>query len=216
MLNGIVASLLGYFLKHIAHVKNQMRATTELPKSAWFPNLLHIGKGTTLHGFLIVAIILGVVFSVMMNRSRFGFDLRASGINPGAARASGVNPKAMVMRTMLISGGLAGLIGMPILLQDAHKYTQDFPALYGFAGIAVAIVGRYRAGGVALAALLFAAIERAAQILPQPPLRAPKEIGTIMQGTMMLSAVIAYEVVRRLGEASAIREAAAKAEGVVA
>ncbi len=214
MLNGIVASLLGYLLKHIAHVKNQMRSTTELPKSAWFPDILHIGKGTRLYGFLVIAAIIGIGFSVMMNRSRFGFDLRASGINPGAARASGVNPKTMVLRTMLISGALAGLIGMPILLSDSHKYTQDFPTLYGFSGIAVAIVGRYRAGGIALAALLFAGIERAAQILPQPPLRAPKEIGTIMQGTMMLSAVVAYEVVRRLGEAAAVREAAAKA-GVV-
>jgi general nucleoside transport system permease protein len=212
MLNGVVASLIGYLLKHIAHVKNQMRATTELPRSAWFPDLAHLAKGTNLWGFVIIAIIIGVVFSIVMNRTRFGFDLRASGINPGAAKASGVNPKAMVIRTMLISGGLAGLIGMPVLLSDAHKYTQDFPTGWGFAGIAVAIVGRYRAGGVALAAVLFAAIERAAQILPQPPLYAPKEIGTIMQGTMMLSAVVAYEVVRRLGESAAIRDAAAKAE----
>jgi general nucleoside transport system permease protein len=216
MLNGVVASLLGYLLKHIAQVKNQIRATPELPRSAWFPDLLHLDKGTDLWAFVLVCIVVGVLFSVVMNRTRFGFDLRASGINPGAASASGVNAKAMVVRTMIISGALAGLVGMPTLLSDSHRYTQQFPTGWGFAGIAVAIVGRYRAGGVALAAVLFAAIERASQILPLPPLAAPQEIGTIMQGTMMLSAVVAYEVVRRIGEAAAIKDAAAKAEAVAA
>jgi general nucleoside transport system permease protein len=215
MLNGVVASLLGYLLKHIAHVKNQIRATSELPRSAWFPSLVHLPKGTNLWAFVLVCIVVGVVFSVMINRTRFGFDLRASGINPGAATASGVNAKAMIVRTMLISGALAGLIGMPTLLSDSHKYTQAFPVGWGFAGIAVAIVGRYRASGVALAAVLFAAIERAAPILAEPPLSAPKEIGTIMQGTMMLSAVVAYEVVRRFGEGAAIRDAASKAGTVL-
>lgn len=216
MFNGVVASLIGYLLKHIASVKGGMRSTTTLPTTAWFPDLAQFGRGSRWYGFVVLAAVLGIVFSVVMNRTRFGFDLRASGINPGAAQASGVNPKRMVVKTMIISGALAGLIGMPILLSDTHKYTQEFPTLYGFAGIAVAIVGRYRAGGVALAALLFATIERAAQILPQLPTAPPKEIGTIMQGTMMLSAVVAYEVVRRFGEASALRDAAAKAEGVTA
>lgn len=216
MLNGVVASLLGYLLKHIASVKGGMRSTTTLPKSAWFPDLVQFGKGSRVYAFVLVAALLGVIFSIVINRTRFGFDLRASGVNPGAASASGVNSKAMVVKTMMISGGIAGLIGMPLLLSDAHKYTQEFPTGFGFAGIAVAIVGRYRAGGVALAALLFATIERAAQILPQLPTAPPKEIGTIMQGTMMLSAVVAYEVVRRFGEAAAIKDAAARAEVVPA
>jgi len=102
-------------------------------------------------------------------------------------------------------------VGMPILLNDTHKFTTEFPSAYGFAGIAVALVGRQKVGGIAAAAVLFAFIERAAQVLPDPPLYAPKELGTIMQGTMILSAVIAYEVIRRRAQAAAVHEAAQKA-----
>lgn len=216
MLNGIFFSVYAMLLKWslIAKVDNNIRQTRLFPKSAWFPSL-KIGD-SELHLWLFVAIAVGIGYHLLVNRSRFGFDLSASGMNPGAALSSGVNPKRMIITTMLISGGIAGLVGMPILLQDTHKFTQEFPSQYGFAGIAVALVGRQKTGGIAIAALLFSAIARMSQVLPDPPLQAPKEIGTIMQGTMILSAVIAYEVVRRRAEAAAIRDAATRTAGVAA
>ena len=86
---------------------------------------------------------------------------------------------------------------MPTLLQREHEFTQQFQQGLGFAGIAVALVGRQKAGGMAMAALLFAFLARSAQALTSPPTRGTKEISAILQGTMILAAVIAYEVVRR-------------------
>jgi simple sugar transport system permease protein len=221
MLNGVAASLIGVLVKwkSVFVASGFSRGTKELPRSGWMPSLnrvvswfgFHIPKGTVLWGWLIIAALVGVVFHIVITRTRFGFDLRTSGANPGAALVSGVDPKRMIVRTMIISGALAGLVGMPIMLNDTHKFTTEFPSGYGFAGIAVALVGRQKAGGIAAAAVLFAFIERAAQVLPDPPLSAPKELGTIMQGTMILSAVIAYEVIRRRAQAAAVREAAHKA-----
>jgi simple sugar transport system permease protein len=221
MLNGIAASLIGVLVKwkSVFVASGFSRGTKDLPRSGWMPNLnrvvawvgFHIPKGTVLWGWILIAIVVGVVYHFIITRTRFGFDLRASGVNPGAALVSGVDPKRMIVRTMLISGALAGLVGMPIVLNDTHKFTTEFPTLYGFAGIAVALVGRQKAGGIAAAAVLFALIERSAQVLPDPPLNAPKELGTIMQGTMILSAVIAYEVIRRRAQAAAVHEAAQKA-----
>ena len=114
----------------------------------------------------------------------------------------------MIVITMAISGALAGLVGMSMLLNQYHTYTQDFPQQFGFGGIAVALVGRQKASGIAITAFLFAMIARMSQVLPDPPLLAPREIGPIIQGTMMLSAVVAYEVVQRRAQAAAIREAA--------
>ena len=218
MLNGIAASLIGLLVnwKRLFEASGFSRRTKTLPKSAWMPTLnrvvswvgFHFPKGTVLYGWLVIAIVIGVGFHFVITRTRFGFDLRASGVNPGAALVSGVDPRRMIVRTMLISGALAGLVGMPILLNDTHKFTTEFPLGYGFAGSAVALVGRQKAGGIALAAVLFALIERSAQVLPDPPLHAPKEVGTIMQGTMILSAVIAYEVIRRRALAAAVHEAA--------
>ena len=208
MLNGVMTGLVAILLKWkvIATIRDQQLRTERLPKSAWFPSL-SIG-GSQLYLWLFVAIAIGVGYHLLINRSRFGYELRTSGINPGAALAAGVNPKRMIVTTMALSGAIAGLIGMPLLLQRQHEFTQQFQQLLGFAGIAVALVGRQKAGGMAAAALLFAFLTRSAQALTSPPTRGTREIGTILQGTMILAAVIAYEVVRRRAEANAVHEAA--------
>ena len=112
-----------------------------------------------------------------------------------AAVASGVNVKRMVVTTMLLSGAVAGLVGMPQLLGASYTYSQDFPAGLGFTGIAVALLGRNHPVGIAIGALLFAFLSSSSQILDLNDV--PKEIVTIMQGVIVLSVVIAYELVRR-------------------
>ena len=210
MLNGIAYSIIAFLLhrKLIAGIHGSFLSTNRYPESAWFP-VLTVRKGTTQLFMWVIPVILIVIgFHYLVTRSRFGFDLRATGINPFAARTSGVNPTRMIIVTMLISGGLGGMVGMSSLLNQYHTYTQDFPQQFGFGGIAVALVGRQKAGGIVVTAFLFAMIARMSQVLPDPPLFAPREINLIIQGTMMLSAVVAYEVVQRRQQAVAIREAA--------
>jgi ABC-type uncharacterized transport system permease subunit len=191
----------------------QIITTAPLPESAWFPGLngLFTGLGlaeprTELYGFLLVAVVAGVVIAVLIKRTRFGFDLRATGLSPSAASASGVDARAMVIKTMLLSGAVAGLIGMPDLLGDTHHYGTEFTAGLGFLGIAVALLGRNDPGGIALAALLFAFLDRAA--LPLQFADIPASVVTIIQGTIVLSVVIANEVARRLTLRSAERAGA--------
>ena len=89
-------------------------------------------------------------------RPGFGFDLRATGASATAAVASGINVKRMVVVSMLLSGGVAGLIWLPLLFGDAHSYGTTFQAGLGFTGIAVALLGRNHPVGMAFGALLFA------------------------------------------------------------
>lgn len=214
MLNFIGGGLSTYLLVTFFRAggsDNLSSATTTLPTSAWFPSLdpvlrtlgLTTGQGTDLYGFAVVAIVVGIGYSILLQRTRFGFDLRASGVNPWAARASGVAQRGMVVKTMLISGALAGLVGMPYLLGFSHKYSNEFPTGLGFTGITVALLGRNRPIGMALGALLIGFLERSAQVLDLNGI--PKEIVVIMQGTIVLSVVVAYEVVRRAEVAAAER-----------
>jgi simple sugar transport system permease protein len=108
----------------------------------------------------------------------------------------------------MISGAVAGLIGLGPLLADPqlHKYGDTFPTFIGFTGISVALLGRNSPGGIAIAAVVWAALERAGQSLP--PIGVPQEIVQILQGTLLLTAVIAFEVVRRFAAAAAVRDAA--------
>ena len=163
-------------------------------------------RGIEIPGFLIIASALGVGYYILVWRTRFGFDLRISGMNPGSARMSGVNPKKMVFYTMLLSGGAAGLVGMATLFGKLGAYTQDFPRGIGFTGIAVALLGRNHPIGMALGALLFGVMDRAALVLKLEGI--PEEIVVIIQGVIVLAVVVAYEIVGRIVAAREVRAAA--------
>ena len=106
---------------------------------------------------------------------------------------------------MLVSGGVAGMVGLSTMFGKLHAYTQDFPRGLGFAGIAVALLGRNGAIGMALGALLFGFMERSALILDLNSI--PKEVVQIIQGVVVLAVVIAYEVVDRFIKARELKAA---------
>ena len=209
MLNLIATGLSAYLLANYLRVPRSgsslLLQTPPIPPSGGLPPLFTV-EGEQVFSFVVVAALVGVAFYVLVWRTRFGYDLRATGVNPEAARVSGISPGSMVVRTMLLSGGIAGLVGMSDLLGFSHAYGLDFPSGYGFTGIAVALVGRNNPVGVGAAALLFGFLDRSSQILDLEGV--PKEIITIMTGVIILTVVIAYEVVRRLIQAQQRREAA--------
>jgi simple sugar transport system permease protein len=214
---GLSAYLLANYLAEASGPNDLIINTPEISDSGRIQpinNLYGLGGKEDLFGFVIIAAIVGVVFYLLVWRTRFGYDLRSSGLNPPAARVGGVDPGAMIVRTMIISGAIAGLVGMSDLLGFFHQYTLDFPIGYGFAGIAVALLGRNHPVGIALSALLFGFLDRSAQILDLKDV--PKEVITIMTGVIILSVVVAYEVVSRLIEAQEVRAAAEKTKGMAA
>jgi simple sugar transport system permease protein len=156
-----------------------------------------IRSGPGLSGVLVIAVLVGIGYHLFVNRSRLGFDLRASGLNPLAARAGGVPPKRMIVLAMVLSGAVAGLVGMVDILSRHHRHDQNFTPGLGFAGIAVALLGRNHPVGIAVGAILFAFLDASSSIL-QITGSASKEIVTIMQGVILLAAVISYEFVRRI------------------
>jgi simple sugar transport system permease protein len=200
MLNAIATSL-GAFLLHpdrlaVSVAGSNNIGTKPIGSSGQIPGLPFPDTGNKIFGLVFLAVLVGVGYHFLLNRTRFGFDLRATGMSASAAVASGVSVRRMVIITMLISGGLAGLIGMPQLLGSSHSFALDFPAGLGFAGIGIALLGRNHPIGIAFGALLFAFLSVSADILDLDGI--PKEIVQIMQATMVLSVVIAYEVVRRV------------------
>src|SRR5690606_10359798 len=94
-----------------------------------------------------------------------------------------------------VSGAVAGLVGMPQLLGASYAYSLDFPTGIGFIGISVALLGRNNPVGIAFGALLWSFLNNSSQILNLQDI--PQEIVIIMQGTIVLSVVVAYEVVHR-------------------
>ncbi|TVL90184.1 ABC transporter permease [Streptomyces sp. SAJ15] len=201
MLNALAGILISYLLVDgrlgVLDKDTNIVSTDPLPESSHFFTI-PAGPGLDpIWGFIVVAVLAGVGFWFLLGRTRFGFDLRAVGRSESAADASGVNVKRMIITSMLLSGAVAGLVGMPVLLNDAHQYSSDFPAGIGFTGIAIALLGRNNPVGIALAALLWGFLERGAGRLEFEGY--DREIVGVMQGVIVLCVVIAYELVRRYG-----------------
>ena len=97
---------------------------------------------------------------------------------------------------MLISGAVAGLVGMPAVLGKLHAFGQGLPKELGFAGIAVALLGRNHPIGIVLASLMFAFLDHSSAILQFEDV--PKEITSIIQGITVLTVVIVNEALGRL------------------
>ncbi|MCX4988885.1 MULTISPECIES: ABC transporter permease [unclassified Streptomyces] len=198
MLNAIAVSVISYlWLPDVFGVKLGNNNTTgEMHKSGWVPGF-DMGESGEIYGLVILAVVLGIGYWIVLNRTRFGFDLRASGASESAAAASGVNSKRMVLTAMLLSGGIAGLAGLPILLGDTHTYSLNFPTGIGFLGIGIALLGRNSPVGIAFAALLWAWLDKASPELDFHGY--DKEIAVIMQGLIVIAVVVSYEAVREWG-----------------
>lgn len=214
---GVVSFLLGRWKIESESLDTRLG---DIATTGWFPSLNPIVELVTreikrveLTGFILVAALVGVAYHLIINRSRLGYDLRATGANPWAAEASGVPPKRTIVLAMLLSGAVAGLVGMADLLGDQHFYSLRFPQGLGFAGIAVALLGRNHAVGAAVAAVAFGWLERASGVLEVRG-DAPREIVTIMVGVIILFAVIAYALAQRRSRIEAAAAASAQAETV--
>lgn len=212
MLNYIGNGVIAYLLANIFFEKVELSTTAPqtdlLPESARIPSLnklFGIEDLPSLHGFIVGAIVIGFIYYWLVWKTSLGFDLRATGSSPLAAKFSGANPAKLTILAMVISGGIAGLVGIAPLTGYFYKYTTDFPSGLGFAGIAVALLGRNHPIGMALGAILISFMERSAQILDLKDV--PKEIERIMQAIIILTVVVAYEVVKRFVTTRQIKDA---------
>lgn len=198
MLNSIAAALIAYLIKpgQLGVDRGNLRGTRPITDSGMVATIPIDGSVTPLYTLTIIAVVVGIGYALLLNRTVFGFSLRATGLNPAAATASGINAKRVAVYTMLISGAVAGLVGIPELLNGpAQQYSVNFPAGYGITGIAIALLGRNSPVGIVFAALLWAALDNSANSLQGVGI--PNQLVAIMQGVIVLSVVIAYELVRR-------------------
>ena len=134
-------------------VSNQVAPSARLPDfwGAQGFQGVHIG--------FFIALACVAVFSILINRTTLGYEVRAVGFNPEAAAYGGINVKKNLIRAMAISGAFAGLAGAIDMLGGAQNYQfgqLDIPfSQVGFIGIAVALLGRNTALGTLLGAFLF-------------------------------------------------------------
>jgi len=189
-------------------ISSDITQSAKLPVFWGNPNLqgLHVG--------LFIALAAVVVFWVLLNRSRTGYEVRAVGFNPEAARYSGMSVARNYVKVMAICGVFAGLAGgLDMLGWQFRLATNDIQTSdVGFLGIAVALLGRNTASGTVAAALLFGALKSGtSQRNLDPSIFDPalaSNLTLIIQGLIVLivsTDVIALRILRRGGSLVLLR-----------
>ena len=228
MLNAIATGVVSWLLAKAADRQEGSNSveTKTIPESSQLEGFKLIpGATNRVYTLLVLAVLVGFLYWFVLGKTRFGFDLRATGRSESAAVASGVNVPRMVTTAMIASGALAGLVGMPLLFGQDHNYGTTFQSGLGFAGIAIALLGRNNAVGIGFAALLWAFLDVQSNAL-QIQADVAQELVNIIQGVILFAVVIAYELIRRADkrieqtrvarELAAQRQAAPATEGASA
>jgi simple sugar transport system permease protein len=162
MLNLISYRILDYMLS-LDWVQREGRSdpvSKSVPPNAELPRLLEwLDPNLRIHAGIFVMLAAVALVHWLLFRARLGFEFRASGANPEAARYAGIRASLVIVLAMAIAGALAGLGGANQTLGVLGRATPGFSAGLGFDAIAVALLGRSHPVGVLFAGLLFGALE---------------------------------------------------------
>jgi len=164
MFNFIASALLVYLLVNVMKKPGSMAPeTARFPEGTFLPTAydmagwvgVSFSRSAPLNVTFFVAILCCVLVYLLIWRTRLGYQIRAFGQSEPAAVYAGINPVKITVITMLISGALAGLMGINAVMGEAERLVIDSVQGAGFVGIAVALMGRSHPVGVFLAGLLF-------------------------------------------------------------
>lgn len=185
MLNSIAALLIAYVLTLpvVIGQGNTNPKSQHVADTAAYPLLL--GSGFRLHAGFLVALAAAAAVWWLLERSSIGFEFRAVGLNPAAARTAGISVAKVTVLAMIVSGALCGLAGSAPTLGTERFLTSGIAGSYGFDAITVALLGKSRPGGVVAAGILFGAL-KAGGTLMQTATSTPIDIVLVLQSTIVL------------------------------
>jgi general nucleoside transport system permease protein len=190
MFNFIAASLMNFVIvKYLIPEGQQNPASRVFADSAALPllnKILPVLGDTPLNISFILAILALVIYGVVVWRSSWGYQLRATGLNAHAAHYAGVKISRTIIVTMLASGALAGLGAVNSVMGSTHYLSLNFPAGAGFVGIAIALMGRQHPVGIFLSSVLFGALIQGGFDLSLEKPNIPQETFIFIQGLIIL------------------------------
>jgi general nucleoside transport system permease protein len=194
MFNFIASALMTYLLVNVLIKPGQQSPETrEFGSHAFMPavhevlarfGIVFAPSPFNLSSGLALAACLAVW--ALLWRTHWGYALRVAGRNADAAVYAGVAPNRVIVASMLLSGALAGCLGVNELMGSQHRILLDFPGGAGFVGIAVALMGRNHPVGILAAAVLFGALTQGGSQISFDMPRINRDLVVVIQGLIIL------------------------------
>lgn len=193
MFNFIAAALMTWLLVEVLIAPGQSALETRTFRSAlWLPTLADLTAGTRfdaggapLNPIALLALVASAFYWVLLRRTPLGYEIRAAGLNPLAARAAGIRVSRIILLAVCGGGAFAGLFAVNELFGAQHRLTADLTAGAGFAGIAVALLGRGHPLGIVLAAVLFGALNQGGAALSFDMPAVTRDVVTVAEGVVI-------------------------------
>jgi simple sugar transport system permease protein len=195
MFNYIAAALMVYLLVNVMKKPGSMSPeTARFPEGTFLPTAhdiagligVNFSRSAPANITFFVAVLCCVLVWLLIWRTRLGYEIRAFGQSEPAARYAGISPVRITMIAMLISGALAGLMGINSVMGEAERLVTDPVQGAGFVGIAVALMGRSHPFGVFVAALLFGMLVQGGGELEFEMPAVSKELVLVIQALVIL------------------------------
>ena len=194
MFNFIAASLMVYLLVNVLIMPGSMSPETrEFDTSGWLPFMHEVlaifgieVTRTPLNISFLMALLCCVLVWIYIWKTRWGYAIRTAGQSEAAAVYAGIKPEKIIITTMCISGALAGFVAVNEIMGVHHRLLLNFPAGYGFTGIAVALMGRNHPVGILMASLLFGVLYQGGAELAFEVPKITREMVVAIQGLIIL------------------------------
>lgn len=191
MLNFIAMALVSYFTQYYYKAPGDpILQTVPIGAAAHLPRLGSFWPGLPARipvnvAFMLALIACAAVY-LFLWRTKWGYEIRATGANPTAAEYGGISPGRQIVLAMAVSGGLAGMVGINEVLGYRYRYYDGFSDNYGFTGIAVALLGRNHPVGILFSALLFGMLIRGSIFVDAFTEHVTKDLVQVIQALVIL------------------------------
>ncbi len=193
MLNNIAGFLIVYLLKTSFFqapgrddpVSRTVEVSGRLPRLLGFLSDVRPASDIRVHAGIIVALLAAWFIYWLLFRSTVGFEFRAVGYNPDAARYAGMNVTWLYVAVMAVAGAMAGLAGVSQISGVLYRGSPGFSAGIGFEAIALALLGRSHPAGIVLAGLLFGGL-RAGGLEMQVATEVPIDLILVIQALVVV------------------------------
>lgn len=166
--------------------------TELIPITAQLPILI---EGTRLHAGFLLAIGAAILVFLILFKSKLGFSLRATGVNPKAASYAGIDIKKSILITIIISGAIAGIAGAALVQGVNDRLLPHISPGYGFIAIVIALLGREHPLGIVFVAVFFGALMSGANLMYQT-MGIPVAIAGTLQALVLIFALIGEFIAR--------------------